>query len=128
MENKNNVNIDVEILKQIHKDRLDLYVRKNNDYGNSIEKNFLEFGEISILIRMCDKIERLKSLTKGNQQMVLDESYDDTVDDLATYADLLKMLRIKHRYKKEGESKEVPNNPYTIRQQEESSYGQTPTI
>ena len=41
----------------------DTYIAKNADYGNSFEKSIDEFGVISAIVRMSDKMERLKSLT-----------------------------------------------------------------
>lgn len=109
-----NTNIDVQILERISKNRIDTYVRKNNDYGNSVEKGFEEFGDLSLLVRITDKVERLKSLLKGNQQMVNDESIDDTILDLGCYADIWAMLRHKHY----SQLIEDTTDPYSIKEQE----------
>lgn len=63
----------------------DLYERKNHDYGDSFGKSFKEYGMTMPCIRLEDKLNRLKSLTKNNAQ-VTDESIDDTLMDLANYA------------------------------------------
>ena len=61
------------------------YKKKNSDYGSSFDKSMDEFGIIAPVIRMSDKMNRLKSLVK-NKQQVKDESIDDTLLDLANYA------------------------------------------
>ncbi len=65
----------------------ELYKRKNEDYGDSFHKTFLEEGMAMSRIRLSDKLERFKKLTitKDNQQ-VKDESIRDTLIDLANYA------------------------------------------
>lgn len=63
----------------------ELLIKKNNDYGNSVQDQFNEYGLTSILIRLDDKMKRLKSLQKKEQQ-VKDESIEDTLQDLAGYA------------------------------------------
>lgn len=63
-----------------------LYARKNADYGDSFHKTFLEEGMAMARIRLSDKLERFKRLTKSNEQHVQDESVRDTLIDLANYA------------------------------------------
>lgn len=71
----------------ITKEMNETYKRKNADYGNSFGKQFEEFGMISSVVRLTDKLERLKSLTIGkNQQQVNNESIEDTLLDMANYA------------------------------------------
>ena len=64
----------------------DLYRRKNADYGDSFHKTFVEEGMAMARIRLSDKLERFKRLTKSGQQNVKDESIRDTLIDLANYA------------------------------------------
>lgn len=71
-----------EILEEMK----DLYTRKNRDYGNSFTKSFKAFGLTSPIIRLSDKLERLKSLNDGKMALVEDESIEDTLIDLANYA------------------------------------------
>ena len=63
-----------------------LYERKNHDYGDSFGKSFAEYGMAMPCIRLEDKLNRLKALTRGNKQQVWDESIEDTLVDLANYA------------------------------------------
>lgn len=64
----------------------DLYVRKNHDYGDSFHKSYQEYGMVMPLIRMGDKLNRLKTLSKCAKTDVTDESIRDTLMDLANYA------------------------------------------
>lgn len=63
----------------------ELYIAKNHDYGDSFGKGFKEYGLVMPVIRLEDKLNRLKSLMK-NPAMVADESIKDTLLDLANYA------------------------------------------
>ena len=66
---------------------MDLHAKKNKDYGNAAHESYKEFGLISYVIRLNDKMKRLKSLTKpGVEQEVKSESIEDTLMDLAAYA------------------------------------------
>ena len=75
---------------QLHKDLCDelnaLYEKKNHDYGDSFGKTFEEEGFAMSRIRLSDKLNRFKSLSKNAGQMVQDESIRDTLIDLANYA------------------------------------------
>ena len=62
-----------------------LYERKNRDYGNSFDKTLDEFGVVAGLIRMNDKMNRIKSIYNKDTN-VKDESLEDTLIDLANYA------------------------------------------
>lgn len=63
----------------------ELYARKNADYGDSFGKSFKEYGLTMACIRLEDKLNRIKSLTKQAAQ-VSDESITDTLMDLANYS------------------------------------------
>lgn len=71
--------------KQIIDEMYDLYLRKNHDYGDSFHKTFEAFGVIAPLIRISDKMERLKTLAK-KEALVKDESMKDTLIDIANYS------------------------------------------
>lgn len=64
----------------------ELYRKKNADYGDSFHKTFIEEGMAMPRIRLTDKLERFKRLTKSNEQNVKDENIRDTLIDLANYA------------------------------------------
>ena len=63
-----------------------LYRRKNKDYGDSFHLSYLEEGMAMPRIRLSDKLNRFKSLTKNGKQEIKDESIRDTLLDLANYA------------------------------------------
>ena len=72
-----------EYVELIHR----TYIRKNSDYGDSFSESMDEYGLTSALIRMGDKMSRLKSLNKSAEgAQVRDESLQDTLLDLANYA------------------------------------------
>ena len=73
----------------------EVYNRKNHDYGDSFHQTFLEEGFAMARIRMTDKLNRFKALTRTNEkQKVTDESLTDTLMDLANYA-LMTILEIR---------------------------------
>ena len=76
----------VELHSRICDELTALYERKNHDYGDSFAKSFAEYGMAMPCIRLEDKLNRLKALTKNGNQQVSDESIDDTLMDLANYA------------------------------------------
>lgn len=72
-----------EFLDEVIGEVVKLLIKKSSDYGDSYFKTREEFGEISFLIRLSDKIERLKTLTKNNA--MVDESKEDTIKDIIGY-------------------------------------------
>jgi hypothetical protein len=76
--------------KQLLQEKYDVYVSKNADYGNSFEDQFNEYGLLSAIIRLDDKLRRLKQL-RNSEAKVKDESIRDTALDMANYADMLVM-------------------------------------
>ena len=63
----------------------EIYAQKNHDYGDSFGKGYTEYGMVMAVIRLEDKLNRLKSLIKA-ESLVKDESINDTLMDLANYA------------------------------------------
>ena len=78
----------VEQLETVQKDALELFKKKNTDYGDA----FAKFGVIGVLMRIEDKIQRSLSISKKNITMVNDESIRDTMIDLHNYAAMAIML------------------------------------
>lgn len=88
----------VEKFKNITESMLDLYTRKNSDYGNSVADTFDRFGLESFLVRLYDKLNRATQLSqKGYEQKVVDEKIEDTLMDMANYSimALIEMDRAK---------------------------------
>lgn len=85
---------------QIHTELLNkignLYLEKNHDYGDSVSKTFDEYGLTSFLVRMDDKMNRIKTLNKTDDIKVRGEKIEDTLLDLANYA-LLAIVEIQYR-------------------------------
>ncbi len=69
------------------------YKDKNSDYGDSFVKVREEFPN-AILIRLSDKLNRLKTLYSGKERMVQDESVIDTLLDLANYC-IMEIIEIQ---------------------------------
>ena len=63
------------------------YTKKNHDYGDSFHVTYLEEGMAMARIRLSDKLNRFKTLTRNKDAaQVDDESVRDTLMDLANYA------------------------------------------
>lgn len=62
-----------------------IYTAKNQDYGNSFETTFREFGITAAFVRLTDKLERAKQVARAEAQ-VQSETLRDTLLDLANYA------------------------------------------
>lgn len=77
--------ITKENMQKAHDELLQTFVDKNADYGNSFESSIEEYGLIAALIRMDDKMGRLRTLIKSEAK-VKDESISDTLRDLSNYA------------------------------------------
>lgn len=72
--------------KKICEELNSLYARKNHDYGDSFHISFVEEGMAMPRIRIGDKFNRFKNLSRNTKQEVDDESIRDTLIDLANYA------------------------------------------
>lgn len=66
----------------------DIQAKKNADYAteSDIFRNFRMFGLLGILVRMSDKLARLRTFTERGTFTVTDESLRDTIEDLINYA------------------------------------------
>lgn len=78
----------IEQMKQVQQDALELFTKKNTDYGDA----FAKYGVIGVLMRIEDKIQRSLSITKNGINLVNDESIRDTMIDLHNYAAMAVML------------------------------------
>ena len=78
----------VEQMKQIQQEALELFTRKNIDYGDA----FATYGIIGVLMRIEDKLKRSVSITKNGVNLVPDERIRDTLIDLHNYAAMALML------------------------------------
>jgi len=78
----------VEQLKKIQKEGLELFIKKNADYGDA----FAKYGIVGVLMRIEDKIQRALSITNKGVNLVNDEGIKDTLIDLHNYAAMAIML------------------------------------
>ena len=78
----------VEQMKEIQRTALELFAKKNADYGDA----FAKFGVIGVLMRIEDKIQRSLSITMTGVALVNDENIRDTMLDLHNYAAMALML------------------------------------
>lgn len=96
------------ILDKIH----ETYIQKNNAYGNSFDESCDDFGVTAAVVRLSDKFNRLKTLTKNPDIPTGDESVMDTLLDMANYA-ILTYMWLENQQKKDDKpvtKKLVPIN------------------
>ena len=79
-----------ELLNYIH----NMYITKNHDYGDSVHDTYKKYGLTSFLVRMEDKLNRVRTLNKNGDIQVSTEKIEDTLLDLANYA-ILAVLELK---------------------------------
>lgn len=87
-----------QLLNQIH----ETYIQKNRAYGNSFDQSCDDFGITAAMVRMSDKWNRLKTLTKNPDIPQGDESVKDTLLDLANYC-VMTYLYLDAKEKKDEE-------------------------
>jgi hypothetical protein len=75
-----------EVMELLTDEILELYEKKNSDYGNSFYKQLDEDGLLVSKIRLQDKLSRFSSIIKKDTIEVEDEKLRDTLIDLATYS------------------------------------------
>jgi hypothetical protein len=97
-------------MKKIQAEGLELFIRKNADYGDSYKQH----GLVGVLVRLQDKINRAMHVSKHS--IHVNESLRDTLIDLHNYAAMAIM---------ESESEPtVPSLPY----QENHCINSEPTV
>lgn len=83
---------NIEEKYRFHKEQCDklnpLYIAKNTDYDDSFGKGIDSMGYMSAIVRMDDKMNRIKALLTAPAK-VGDESVSDTLLDLANYSLML---------------------------------------
>lgn len=78
----------VQQMQKIQKEGLELFEKKNKDYGDA----FAKYGTVGVLIRMEDKLQRSISISNSGINLVNSESMRDTLLDLHNYAAMALML------------------------------------
>lgn len=89
-----------EAFDEILREMLKTFIAKNKDYGKG---NILDTGEMGIIFRINDKINRLKNL-QMSQKQPNNESVDDSWLDIGVYAAIAILLR-------SGKFKKLELNP-----------------
>tara|TARA_B100001758_G_scaffold200679_1_gene179483 strand:- start:3631 stop:4008 length:378 start_codon:yes stop_codon:yes gene_type:complete len=79
---------DAYKMKLIQKEGLDLFIKKNTDYGDA----YKTYGPIGVLVRIGDKINRLSNITNNSITLIPTESLRDTLIDLHNYSAMAIML------------------------------------
>ena len=83
----------IDQMKKIQREALELFTKKNKDYGDA----FAKYGIIGVLIRIGDKIQRSLTISKNGVNLVEDENIKDTLLDLHNYAAMALMLLDDYR-------------------------------
>jgi hypothetical protein len=78
----------VEQMSAVHKEALELFTKKNTDYGDA----FANYGPVGVIVRMGDKIQRLHSVSTNGVTLINSESLRDTLIDLHNYSAMAIML------------------------------------
>ena len=78
----------VEQMVKIQNEALDLFTKKNIDYGDA----FAKYGVIGVLMRIEDKLQSSMSITKNGVNLINYEGIRDTLIDLHNYAAMALML------------------------------------
>jgi len=78
----------VSQMKAIQSEALELFTKKNIDYGDA----FAKYGVIGVLMRIEDKLQRSMSITKNGVNLINDECMRDTLIDLHNYSAMALML------------------------------------
>jgi hypothetical protein len=78
----------VDQMKIIQNEALELFTKKNIDYGDA----FAKYGVVGVLMRIEDKLQRLMSITKNGVNLINDEGIRDTLIDLHNYSAMALML------------------------------------
>lgn len=76
------VDVTTEDLARISDGIIKLVMEKNQDYGDAWQR----YGIFTPLIRLNDKLLRVKTLSDGREALVADEGIDDTLRDIVGYS------------------------------------------
>lgn len=75
----------VERFKEITEEMQELCKRKNSDYGNSVNDTYKKYGMTAYLVRLEDKLNRVRNIVMNGNQQVEDERIRDSLIDAANY-------------------------------------------
>ena len=86
-----------QLFEELTKQMLETYVKKNHDYGDSFNKSCDELGVVAAVVRMNDKMERIKTLHNHAEIAKVNEKLEDTLMDLANYSVMTVMWLKEHK-------------------------------
>ena len=92
----------LEQLDAVYSECREIFRRKNEDYKDS----FSLAGAVGVLVRLGDKLDRCKNITKTSITLVNDEKIRDTLLDIANYAKMTIFLMDE----KEGNKVDEPKS------------------
>jgi hypothetical protein len=101
----------IELHDRTCKSCRDIMLKKNNDYtgGKKATDIFANFNSSKILdihpvqgllLRVIDKVQRIRSFTNDKELSVPNETVEDACDDIVNYAILAKAMLLNERAKK----------------------------
>lgn len=108
------MSISREQLLKLHEDvtakAREVMTAKNHDYAaeEDVFRNFRYFGGLGILVRLSDKLARLRSFEENGKFKVEDEKLLDTVIDAINYA----VIYLAYKQDGVGTGIEVTAGPY----------------
>ena len=79
-----------EACREVASQIAEIVISKQHDYGHD---NILAFKEQGLVVRLWDKVARLKNLLWKNTNQPKNESIEDTFTDIAGYAIIGIMLK-----------------------------------
>ena len=88
-----------DLVYEVFAEAHELCVRKHSDYGDAVA----EHGPVGVLVRIHDKLNRLKTVSRTSITLVSDESMRDTLIDLINYAGLAVTMLDENRAAKASE-------------------------
>lgn len=91
-------------LEQIQGADRELAARKNHDYGATEDplSNLRDFGFLGVVVRLGDKMARLRNFVRKGGLQVRDESVRDTLRDLRVYGALAEIMLDEEDEKRGG--------------------------
>ena len=102
---------NVVSFRDIQDKLVNIYAKKNHDYGDSFNEGCNELGVGYAFSRIFDKTKRFQTLAKGTMNNnlsieVQDETIEDTIMDLANYCMMYLAWKDKHVHVGEAEAKQ----------------------
>ncbi len=101
----------LQTLKTLHSQQQALYAEKNEKYDDAFAKTYAEYGPTVAIIRLEDKLNRVKALVAAGLDDSNGESLVDTLTDMANYANMTIMELIGESGTLEGSSNKKGRKP-----------------